>query len=389
MRFSIQTISIKFALNEIKDKNYDLQPDYQRGVVWSEKKKIKLIDTILRKWTIPTIYLVQNDQGTFEVLDGQQRLAAIEGFYDGKFAIDGSLEPFDESIQKYHGFKYSDLPEKVQNDILNYSLNIIILDDFKPSEPAELFNRLNQPMTLTSSEKRNAYIGAARNQVKDLSKIFIQHGADRSLLGFDNARLAYDESIAKLCYILELGTLSKKITTNDIARKYRSGEPFTEECIERVNATLIKFLTCVKQAKANGGQFRFNKATLLTWLIFICKNLNYDDSKISALMSTLEFLRQGVKTAGSEALKSSEFIHVSYNIPFFEVMLITFNQRTSMGNTDASSVIYRDIIIHLLYDALFQPDDKLLRTAILYFEHGNFNNVLDGIRYDYNWGEKL
>lgn len=54
-------------------------PDWQRENVWDPKKKQKLIDTILKGWRLPKLYLLKtsSDPEEFEVLDGQQRLTAI------------------------------------------------------------------------------------------------------------------------------------------------------------------------------------------------------------------------------------------------------------------------------------------------------------------------
>jgi uncharacterized protein with ParB-like and HNH nuclease domain len=59
-------------------------PEWQRQEVWSKSKKQNLIDTILRGWKLPKFYFqkTSDDPETFEVVDGQQRLAAIFDFFD-------------------------------------------------------------------------------------------------------------------------------------------------------------------------------------------------------------------------------------------------------------------------------------------------------------------
>lgn len=65
----------------------DLQPDFQRGEIWTIQKKQKLIDSILRGWKIPPIHVIHNAQSVDEVLDGQQRLAAIRDFLTILFVL--------------------------------------------------------------------------------------------------------------------------------------------------------------------------------------------------------------------------------------------------------------------------------------------------------------
>ena len=115
---------------------------------------------------------------------------------------------------------YRDLPVEWQRKVRQYSILVVRLTEFNPQEPAELFYRLNQPSSLTSAEQRNAYIGATRDQIKALANKFLSLGASKELIGFSNSRLAYDEVISKFCYTIEIGTLKKKITSNDLSEKY-------------------------------------------------------------------------------------------------------------------------------------------------------------------------
>ena len=71
-------------------------------------------------------------------------------------------------------------------------------------------------------------------------------------------------------------------------------------------------------------------------------------------------------------------------------MLNTFNQRTSMGSTDALSIIYRDIIIELFHAMMFNEQSELLKYAIEFFAKvENFNYTLEKIVEEYHWGEKF
>ncbi len=61
-----------------------------------------------------------------------------------------------------------------------------------------------------------------------------------------------------------------------------------------------------------------------------------------------------------------------------------------MGSTDALSIIYRDVIITLFYDAIIYPDEEILRHSIEIFEEQkNLNYALEAIVDQYNWGENF
>jgi len=95
MKLSHWEPDLRTLFNWIENKEIDLQPNFQRGDVWPSNKKRKLIDTILREWSIPPIHVVVTKSGTLEVLDGQQRLTAIRDFMLDGFPVDGSIEPID------------------------------------------------------------------------------------------------------------------------------------------------------------------------------------------------------------------------------------------------------------------------------------------------------
>ncbi|MBR0040822.1 MAG: DUF262 domain-containing protein [Oscillospiraceae bacterium] len=388
MKCQTTELEIETVVSRIKNGDMDLQPDFQRGEIWTPQKKRKLIDSILRGWRIPPIHVVLNSHAIDEVLDGQQRLAAIRDFNDNIICVDGKIEPFDSSIASLDGMFYRDLPKEWQRRFRQYSINIVRLTEYKPEEPAELFYRLNQPSALTSAEQRNAYIGVTRDQVKNLSNMFISLGGTKELLGFSNSRLAYDEIISKFCYSVELGTLKKKITSTDISEQYRKGQPFSDECIEIVDESIHKFLASI--CARDDYKFSFNKATLYSWLIFTRQNLDMDETAFSDVITYFEFCRAFVKGQSKKTDEKylSVYAKMLKQLPFFELMLNTFNQRSSMGSTDALSIIYRDVIIALFRDALLYEKTDLLTLALSSFsDYENMNSMLETIVSKYSWGE--
>ncbi len=89
---------------------YDV-PDWQREEVLDVTKKQRLIDSILRGWKLPKFYFVKNSSEEFEVVDGQQRLAAIFEFCSNE------LELSEESAQEFGGALYRDLKQKTARRI--------------------------------------------------------------------------------------------------------------------------------------------------------------------------------------------------------------------------------------------------------------------------------
>ena len=390
MKCQTTDLEIETLVNRIKNGDMDLQPDFQRGEIWTIQKKKKLIDSILRGWKVPPIHVVPNKYSIDEVLDGQQRLAAIRDFCDNIISIDGYIEPLDPVVEKLDGLHYRDLPVEWQRKVRQYSILVVRLTEFNPQEPAELFYRLNQPSSLTSAEQRNAYIGATRDQVKYLANKFLSLGASKELIGFSNSRLAYDEVISKFCYTLEVGTLKKKITSNDLSEKYRKGIEFSDDCIETTDAVLQKFISGVKGEREYN--FTFTKATLFSWFVFIRQNLYMEEDNLKKVITNFEFCRSYMK--GKFKRSDNEYVDTYHRLerqlPFFELMLSAYHQRSSMGSTDALSIIYRDIIISIFADAYLGTKSKYLETALNAFnEVGSMNYVLETMVDTYNWGEQF
>lgn len=394
MRCSISTIELETVISRIRNGTLNLQTDFQRGEVWSTQKQKKLIDTILRRWKIPPIHVITSGEIFDEVLDGQQRLVAIRDFCNDRFPIDGTIKPYDEFINSLNGYYFDDLPDKIKRIFLRYEIDFIRLTDFKASEPAELFDRLNQPMKLTSSEQRNAYIGETRNQVKELVHFFEYAGASKETIGFSNSRLAYDEVIAKFCYAIELRTLRQKIIASDISNRYREDIAFSNATIDECRYVLERFMDIVDNNANYYYKIKMNKATIYSWFIFIKENNLLYNVDLSRIMYSFEALRDYYKGKQVDIYYLQDILYPNeldsiLNIPYLETLINIFNQRASMGSTDVSSIIYRDIILHIfsklilhdVKDSVFKDFKEVVNDGIMY--------ALDCIWDKYRWGENF
>lgn len=89
---------------------FDLEPVYQRGLVWDLEDKVALIDSIFNNVDIGKFTFIKNGiMEKDEVLDGKQRLSTLLEFYEDRF--------------EYNGYKFSDLSWRDQNHITNYSIS--------------------------------------------------------------------------------------------------------------------------------------------------------------------------------------------------------------------------------------------------------------------------
>ena len=91
-----------------KENKLVIQPDFQRKAVWNKTSKIMLIDTILKDYPIPKIFIQNASEDTGrtvrKIIDGQQRITAILEFTKNEFKLD---EPYNG---EYLGLSFIELP---------------------------------------------------------------------------------------------------------------------------------------------------------------------------------------------------------------------------------------------------------------------------------------
>lgn len=137
-------------------KQLNLSPPYQRLSVWNLEYRQYFIDTVLRNYPSPQIFLdVEISAGgrtIYHVVDGKQRLSTIFDFLEGVFTT--SAKHSGAVIgDKY----YSDLPPEIQNKLLRYIIPVEFLENADDAELTAAFDRLNRNVAkLNAQELRNA-----------------------------------------------------------------------------------------------------------------------------------------------------------------------------------------------------------------------------------------
>jgi hypothetical protein len=139
------------------DENLITKPAYQREKVWSESKKVGLIDTILRGLPMQAIYIVSIEKvfGQFRfILDGQQRYETIMSFKKGEFKTAKAKRSLPNSLVTpvYPGLSYSELPPDGRSRFDDYGLPVVILKNLDDTQQGEVFRRLQIQEKLTSGE---------------------------------------------------------------------------------------------------------------------------------------------------------------------------------------------------------------------------------------------
>ena len=134
----------------------DVRPPYQREFVYGDKQRAAVIDTLTQGFPLNVMYWATRDDGTFEIIDGQQRTISICQYVNGDFAY----------LFKY----FHNLQEDEKEQILNYELQVYICSG-TDSEKLKWFETINiAGEKLTEQELRNAVY--AGSWVSDAKRYF-------------------------------------------------------------------------------------------------------------------------------------------------------------------------------------------------------------------------
>ena len=149
---------------------YQYDAAYQRDKVWSEEKKSFLIDSILKNYPIPPVFLrlrINKDTGatTYDVIDGKQRLSTIRDFIDGKVQLPDDFGDDLIGNSELNGASFEDLNkfDKYKKQFWRYRIPIIFIETEDERLVRNVFDRLNRNgEPLVPQELRHAKYGETK-----------------------------------------------------------------------------------------------------------------------------------------------------------------------------------------------------------------------------------
>lgn len=160
--------SVSDIIRMIEDNEIKLDPDYQRNYIWDNKKSSLLIESIILNVPIPVIYVSQEKDDTWSVIDGLQRLYSLKRFFECKFKLSGL-----EILSELNKQDIKSLNPKALRMLKNGLLRVIMIShDSNEEIKYDVFMRLNTgSVHLTEQELRNClYRGSLNKLLKDFSQ---------------------------------------------------------------------------------------------------------------------------------------------------------------------------------------------------------------------------
>jgi hypothetical protein len=156
-------------VESLKLSNYiEMRSFYQRRGSWTATMKSRLIESFILNIPVPSIILYQQDFKPYEVLDGEQRISAIQEFYENKLKLTEL-----EILPELNGDTYNTLPQKIRANIDRRSISsIAILAELTSNPEADkflkqkTFERLNTGiLKLSQQEMRKILYGGKFNEL--------------------------------------------------------------------------------------------------------------------------------------------------------------------------------------------------------------------------------
>lgn len=163
----IRTKSLDVSFNELFDmyENDELiiSPDYQRLFRWEEEKQSRFIESLLLEMPVPPIFVIEKDDGIYELIDGLQRISSylhfrgksINSSQNADLVLSGC-----DIVTELNGNTYKDLPKALQIKLKRMFVRMeVIKKESEPSLKYHMFKRLNTGGEILSAQEiRNCTI---------------------------------------------------------------------------------------------------------------------------------------------------------------------------------------------------------------------------------------
>ena len=216
-------ITIREFLSMKQDWDLVLQPEYQRNFVMNQKQSSRLIESVLMNVPLPVIYLNEEKDWKYSVIDWQQRLTSFLTFIEER--IFWTNKPFKliwlNILKELNWKTFSQLEKEDQNKIKTTTLHtIIIKKESNEDIKFEIFERLNTwSIKLNEDEIRNTVY---RWKYMDLLSELEDNEVFHKLVRKDNYknRMIYRGMILRFFALYEKSYLNYKPSIKQFSNKH-------------------------------------------------------------------------------------------------------------------------------------------------------------------------
>lgn len=177
--FDTFDISVKELVSMARQQIINVAPEYQRQFRWPEKNQSQFIESVFLGIPIPSLFMAANKDGTWELIDGVQRLTSLIHFVGeesdmSQFNLNGKLILEKLSVlTEFNGISFNEIPQTIQLKFLLRPLKVTTLSDKSDLKVRfDLFERLNTGGIRLSEQEIRAcvYRGRFNDFLSELAK---------------------------------------------------------------------------------------------------------------------------------------------------------------------------------------------------------------------------
>ena len=306
-RNTLQTDKLDMSFGEIMSM-YErdeiiINPNFQRLYRWSDEQKTRFMESIIMGIPIPPIFVAEDKNGRWELVDGLQRISTVLSFF-------GLLKTMPEKndwvlddadlIKSLNGFKCKELPLKIQLNIKRASCRIEIIKwNSEYDLRFELFNRLNTGGSpLTNQEIRNCLFRGISSQFNDYLKELASNKQFRRLVNLPQQRI--DELYLEELVLRFITLYSEEIQLNKSIAQLMTDfmyyavkkENFAYPKYRSIFETTVNILSKIGPEAFCSANNEFSTAMYDTIMIGIAKNIQiYSGQKGTVIKDIISKVR--------------------------------------------------------------------------------------------------
>jgi hypothetical protein len=164
---------IKTIVEKVQNELIKLDPPYQRAPVWTNPRKMGLINSILMGYPVPSIMLVERyncGRKIYVCIDGKQRCCTIRDFIHDEFKV---------KIDN-NNVNYSSMTDDMRLEFQNHMLSAAIIEGLCEDEECKVFERINRSVALSSGELVETYLTSPLVKARDM--MFSENSVERKTL---------------------------------------------------------------------------------------------------------------------------------------------------------------------------------------------------------------
>lgn len=306
-RNTLQTDKLDMSFGEIMSM-YErdeiiINPNFQRLYRWSDEQKTRFMESIIMGIPIPPIFVAEDENGRWELVDGLQRISTVLSFF-------GLLKTMPEKndwilddadlIKSLNGFKCKELPLKIQLNIKRASCRIEIIKwNSEYDLRFELFNRLNTGGSpLTNQEIRNCLFRGISSQFNDYLKELASNEKFIRLVNLSQQRI--DELYLEELVLRFITLYSEEIPLNKSIAQLMTDfmyyavkkENFAYQKYRSIFETTVNILSKIGSEAFRSANHEFSTAMYDTIMIGIAKNIQiYSGQKGTVIKDIISKVR--------------------------------------------------------------------------------------------------